>query len=145
MAEVPEARNEFNEKQYLYMNDLFWIQPEDRWLYENLDSVDNVLNERILAGRWSNSLEDLTRRRGYEDYIIKDDLNMVIAWRVEYIKQRMADYSSHDGEVENENHGDILDPYYSLRQYCLQNLPGTCDAEIDSIYFANAYPDQDGY
>ena len=36
-----------------------------------------------------------------------------------------------------------IDPYYSLRQYCLENLPGTDDHEIDSIYFVEfTYPNE---
>lgn len=132
---------DFDKEQYSYMNALFMSQPQDQFIFRRLHDIDNFLNEMIVSGRWIKDFADSTPAR-YGNYVTKDDNYEITLWGVKYMMQHLADYESHGGLVENAEHEGMLDPYFSLRQYCLQNLPGTSDGEIDSIYFANEYPDQ---
>lgn len=128
---------------YDYMNYLFWSQPSDKWIFDHINNIDDSLNELVALGHWYPTIPPLDVREShrYTDKVIKDDMYTITLWRVQYAKEHYEEYTRHAGQVENAKHEGMLDPYFSLRQYCLQNLHGTTDEEIDSIYFVNVYPD----
>ena len=129
---------------YNYMNYLFWHQPSDSWIFQHMNNIDDGLNELVLIGQWDGTRPCIRERElhRFTDKVIKDDMYSIVLWRVQYVKDHYEEYSSGGGQVRNlEHESGMSDPYFSLRQYCLQTFPTTDDMEIDSIYFVKVYPD----
>ncbi|KXJ05154.1 hypothetical protein AC249_AIPGENE14422 [Exaiptasia diaphana] len=130
---------------YNYMDYLFGSQPGDKWIYENNSHLYESLTELVSKGAWYDGFpsSEVMTRKGFSGDVVKHDMYDILYWRVEFIRNHFDVYARNGGAIENVRHGGDFDPYFSLRLYCLEHFPSTCDEEIDSIYFVDARPSVD--